>query len=100
MFCPTFATHLLIPTRSTPQQAAVGSDARALEINFQTGIKGELEGLILCLTHWVEASAKSILVSEPHEYWRWQNHKPTLCPFKKGNVSLKELLSQRERWWQ
>jgi hypothetical protein len=52
------------------KQTTVGSDARTLEINFQTGVKGELKGLILCFTHWVEASAKSMLLSTPHEYWR------------------------------
>jgi hypothetical protein len=36
------------------QQTTVGSDPRALEINFQTGVKRELKGLILFLTHWVE----------------------------------------------
>jgi hypothetical protein len=25
----------------------------------------------------------SILLSEPHEYWRWRNHKPTYADFKK-----------------
>src|ERR1039458_1424581 len=35
------------------QQTTVGSDPRALEINFQTGVKRELKGLILFLTHRV-----------------------------------------------
>jgi hypothetical protein len=66
-----------------------------MEINFQRAIKGELERLTLCLTHWVEASAMSILLSEPHEYWRWRNHKPTYADFKKE--MWVKLLTSRER---
>jgi hypothetical protein len=33
--------------------------------------------------HWVEVSAMSILLSEPHEYLRWRNHKPNYADFKK-----------------
>ena len=31
-----------------------GGDAGALEINFQTGVKREMKGLILFLTHRIE----------------------------------------------
>jgi hypothetical protein len=36
------------------KQTTGGGDARTLEIHFQTGVKRELKGLILFLTHWVE----------------------------------------------
>jgi hypothetical protein len=45
---------------SHQQQAAVGSDSRALEINFQRGAKRELKGPILCFTLWAEASANVV----------------------------------------
>jgi hypothetical protein len=41
-----------------------------LEINLQTGIKGELKGLILCLTHWIEDLRELVLLSESHQYFR------------------------------
>jgi hypothetical protein len=65
------------------QQTAVGGDARTLEINFQRRVKRELKGLILFLTHWVEASARLISLSKPHEYRRWRDHITTYSEFKK-----------------
>jgi hypothetical protein len=52
------------------QQTTVGSDPRTLAIDSQRRIKRELKGLILFLTHWVEASTMLIVLSKPHEYWR------------------------------
>ena len=40
-------------------QAAVGSDAGALEIDFERSVEGELKRLILYLTHWVLTSGAS-----------------------------------------
>jgi hypothetical protein len=42
-----------------------------------------LQGLILFLTHWVEASAKSISLSKPHKWWRWRHHRRTYARLKK-----------------
>jgi hypothetical protein len=41
-------------------QAGIGSDARAVEVNLQGVIEGRLKRPILFLTHWVEASASQI----------------------------------------
>ncbi len=43
----------------------------------------ELKGLILFLTHWIEASAKFVLLSKPHEYWRWRDHTTTYSELKR-----------------
>jgi hypothetical protein len=40
------------------------------KIDPQRSVEGELKGLILFLTHWVEASTMSIMLSKQHEYWR------------------------------
>src|ERR1022692_929397 len=65
------------------QQTTVGSDPRTLEIDSQRRIKRELKGLILFLTHWVEASTMLIVLSKPHECWRWRDHTTTYSEFKK-----------------
>jgi hypothetical protein len=65
------------------KQTTVGGNARTLEINFQRRVKRELKGLILFLTHWVEASTILIVLSKPHECWRWRHHKVTYAKFKK-----------------
>ena len=65
------------------QQTIVGSDARALEIDSQRRVERELKGLILFLTHWVEASEEFVLPSQPHKYWRWLDHTTTYTEFKK-----------------
>ena len=65
------------------QQTTVGSDPRTLEIYSQRRIKRELKRLILFLTHWVEASTMLIVLSKPHEYWRWPDHTTTYTDFKK-----------------
>ena len=49
-------------------QAAVGSDARTLEIDLERGVEGELKGLVLYLTHWVLTSGASSSRSHPHKY--------------------------------
>jgi hypothetical protein len=36
----------------------------------------------LGLTHWVEASTESGLLSKPHEYWRWLDHTISYTKFK------------------
>jgi hypothetical protein len=59
------------------------SDARALEIDSQRRVERELKGLVLFLTHWVEASEEFVLPSQPHEYWRWLDHTATYTDFKK-----------------
>jgi len=51
------ASHLKKSDNRTVQ-TTVGSYPRTLEINCQTGVERQLKGLILCFTHWVEASAK------------------------------------------
>ena len=33
-------------------------------------VEGELKGLVLVLTPWVEASAESVFLSKPNELWR------------------------------
>jgi hypothetical protein len=40
-------------------QAAVGRDARTLEIDLEGSVEGELKGLFLAFTHWVSASERS-----------------------------------------
>jgi hypothetical protein len=66
------------------QQTTIGSDARSLEIDSQRGIEGELKGLVLRLTHWIEASVRGVrLLSKPDEYWRGPNHTTTNTDFKK-----------------
>ncbi len=49
-------------------QAAVGSDAGTLEIDFERSVEGELKRLILFLTHWVLTSGASSLHLHPHKY--------------------------------
>jgi hypothetical protein len=39
------------------QQTTVESDPQSLEIDSQLAFEGELKGLVLLLTHWVETSA-------------------------------------------
>jgi hypothetical protein len=38
-----------------------------LKIDPQRSVEGELKGLVLLLTHSVEASAEFVLLSKPHE---------------------------------
>jgi hypothetical protein len=64
-------------------QTTIGSDPRSLEIDFQSGVEGELKWLLLWLTHWVEASARSGLLSKPREYWRWLDHTITYPKVKR-----------------
>jgi hypothetical protein len=54
-------------------------------ISFLTSksVERELKRLILCFTHWIEASTLSRLRSKPHEYWRWLDHTITYTIFKK-----------------
>jgi hypothetical protein len=40
-------------------QAAVGSDARTLEIDLERGIEGELKRLVGAFTHGVSTSGRS-----------------------------------------
>src|SRR6266699_5381470 len=70
------------------QQQTVGSDARTLEINFQRGVERELKGLILCFTHWVEASANLVLLSKSHEYWSLARSYEPLMPTSKRKCGL------------
>jgi hypothetical protein len=49
-------------------QAAVGSDVRALEIDLEGGVKGELKGLVWGFTHWIPTSNTSSSRSHPHKY--------------------------------
>jgi hypothetical protein len=49
-------------------QAAVGSDARALKIDLEGGIEGQLKGLVCAFTHWISTSGGSSSPSHPHEY--------------------------------
>jgi len=49
-------------------QAAVGGDARPLEIDLERGIERELKRLVLPLTQWVLTSGSSSSPSRPHEY--------------------------------
>jgi hypothetical protein len=49
-------------------QAAVGGDAGTLEIDLERGVEGELEWLILFLTHWVWTSGAASSRSNPHKY--------------------------------
>jgi len=49
-------------------QAAVGGDAGALEIDLESGVEGKLKGLVLYLTPWVLTSGASSSRSHPHEY--------------------------------
>jgi hypothetical protein len=49
-------------------QAAVRSDARALEIDLERGVESELKGLALSVTHWVLTSGTSSSASHTHEY--------------------------------
>ena len=48
-------------------QAAVGGDARSLEIHLQRSVERELKRLILFLTHWVLTSRASSSHWNPHE---------------------------------
>jgi len=47
-------------------QAAVGGDPRALELDPEPGVEGELQGLVLCFTHRMRTSAASSSRSNPH----------------------------------
>ena len=49
-------------------QAAVGSDARTLEIDLERRVEGELKGLFWYLTHWVLTSGAPSSRSRPHKY--------------------------------
>jgi len=49
-------------------QSAVGGYAGTLEIDLESGIEGELKGLILYLTHWVLTSGASSSRIHPHKY--------------------------------
>jgi hypothetical protein len=49
-------------------QTAVGGDTRTWEIDLERGVEGELERLILSLTHWVLTSGAPSSRSHPHEY--------------------------------
>src|SRR5450759_3053197 len=83
------------------QQAAVGSNPRSLEIDSQRGIERELKGLVLLLTHWVEASAEFVLLSKLHGCWRWFDHTATHTDFKKemwGILCLQVFFSALETW--
>src|ERR1019366_5605384 len=42
------------------QQATIRRYSRSLEIDFQRGVEGELKGLVLLFTHWVQASGVSL----------------------------------------
>ena len=82
------------------QLAAVGSNPRSLEIDSQREIEGELKGLVLLLTHWVETSAEFVLLSKPHGCWRWFDHMATYTNFKKemwGKFSLRSSFSPEVR---
>jgi len=46
-------------------QAAVGSHARALKIDLEGGVKGELKGLVWGFTHWISTSKTSSSRSPP-----------------------------------
>src|ERR1019366_1126313 len=41
-------------------QATIRRYSRSLEIDFQRGVEGELKGLVLLFTHWVQASGVSL----------------------------------------
>ena len=49
-------------------QAAVGSDARTLEIDLEGSVEGELKGLFWTFTHRVSTSGALSSLSYPHEY--------------------------------
>jgi len=49
-------------------QTAVGGDAGTLEIDLARGVGGELDWLILFLTHWVWTSGPVSWRSNPHRY--------------------------------
>jgi hypothetical protein len=59
VLCNEFAQAQTFIQFAHDNQAAVGSDPRALEIDLQRRVKRELKGLILFLTHWVSASGAS-----------------------------------------
>jgi len=48
-------------------QAGIGSDARTLEIDLESGVKGELKRLLWVFTRWVSTSAEQSSLSHPHE---------------------------------
>ena len=60
----------------------------------QRRVERELKGLILFLTHWVEASRMLVVRSKPHEYWRLRHHKVTTLNSKRkcGLRALQVLL--------
>ena len=47
-------------------EPAVGGDPRALELDAEPGVKRELKGLVLCVTHRMRTSAASPSRSNPH----------------------------------
>jgi hypothetical protein len=77
------------------KQTTVVSDARSLEINFQRGVERELKGLILCFTHWAEASANLVLRPKPHQYWRWLDQR-LLTPTSKRKCGMRTNPSKQE----
>jgi len=48
-----------------------------------SGLEREVKRLILCLTHWVEASGGMFWPSKPHEHWCCRHHKGNRFNFKK-----------------
>jgi hypothetical protein len=68
-------------------------NARVL-LDSQRRVEREMEGLILFLTHWVEASRMLVVLSKPHEYWRLRHHKVTTLNSKRkcGLRALQVLL--------
>src|SRR5450759_5486560 len=87
--------------RGIENWALTRSDPRSLEIDSPRGIERELKGLVLLLTHWVEASAEFVLLSKPHGCWRWFDHTATHTDFKKemwGILCLQVFFSALETW--
>ena len=50
------------------EQAAVGSDARTLKADLETGIEGKLKRPVLLLTRWVLTFGTSSLRSHPRKH--------------------------------
>lgn len=71
----------------TPQRSPQPKSRIRKTINLclrrQRGIKRELQGLILFLTHRLEPSQSSCCSQRPHEYWRWDDHTITDTEFEK-----------------
>jgi len=68
------------PTNSKPLSEVTRDPSKW---TLTEGFEGELKGLVLLLTHWVEASAEFVLLSKPHGYWRLFDHTATYTDFKK-----------------